>query len=310
MTTGIAVFAYDRPDHLRRVLSGLRENNISHLYVFSDGPATESERPRVREVRTIIDKIEWCRTTVIERDENLGLAESLTRGIERVFRDHDRIIVLEDDCVPAPSFVSFVRTCLDRYENDDRVMSVNGYSPPINIPDDYPYDIYFTYRNSSWGWGTWKAAWEHFEQDPFTVDELETNAPELKENVRKAGRDLFPMMQKQIRGHIDSWAVWWSFAIASRDGVCVNPVNPQIRNIGHDGSGEHSGETERYDLTISNINIPSLTFPENVFVHGTINDRYNRFISGGRTRYTKRQLANVLRRAGLWDTYKRLTNRS
>jgi hypothetical protein len=305
-STGIAVFAYNRPDHLKRVLSGLQQNDVDHLYVFADGAENKQDQQQVSSVKKIIDQIEWCRTTVTARDRNIGLAESLTSGIERVFEDHEQIIVLEDDCVPAPNFVSFMNTFLERYADDERVMNVNGYSPPIEISDDYPYDVYFTYRSSSWGWGTWRSAWEHFERDPLTIEELEQNKGELKRITDKAGKDLYPMMRNQIEGSIDSWAVWWSFAIAANDGLCVNPVDSKVRNIGHDGTGTHTGNSDKYDVDLDVTPVNELNFPQEPFVNSEINSRYNQFISSGDLNGLKLYAAKFLKISNLWEAYKKI----
>jgi hypothetical protein len=305
-STGIAVFAYNRPDHLKRVLSGLQRNNVRHLYLFSDGAKDSQDNKQVSDVRKIIDQIEWCRTTVTARDHNIGLAESLTSGIERVFEDHERIIVLEDDCVPAPNFISFINTALERYADDERVMNVNGYSPPIEVPDNYPYDIYFTYRSSSWGWGTWRSAWEHFEQDPLTVEELERKKNKLKRITDKAGKDLYPMMCDQLEDSIDSWAVWWSFAIAANDGLCVNPIDSKVRNIGHDGTGTHTGKSNKYEVDPEITSVSELNFPQEPFVDSEINSRYNQFISGGVRSRLKKYGINFLKIINLYDKYTRM----
>ncbi|WP_080505168.1 glycosyltransferase family 2 protein [Halorubrum aethiopicum] len=305
---GIAVFAYNRPDHLRRVLSGLQRNDVDHLYIFADGAINGQDQQQISDVREIIDQIEWCRTTVTAHDHNIGLAESLTSGIERVFEDHERIIVLEDDCVPAPNFVSFMNTSLERYADNERVMNVNGYSPPIEVPDDYPYDVYFTYRSSSWGWGTWRSAWEHFERDPLTVEELERKETELKQITDKAGKDLYPMMRDQLEGSIDSWAVWWSFAIAANDGLCLNPVDSKVRNIGHDGTGTHTGESDKYDVDLDTTPVNELDFPQEPFVDGEINSKYNQFINTGNRGRLKQYGVDLLQVVGLWDRYIQLRN--
>lgn len=309
MSTGIALFTYNRPDHLRQVLVQLKKNDVSHLFIFSDGPADRSERPNVREVRSIISGIDWCSTTVEAREENLGLADSITRGIDRVFADHDRIIVLEDDCVPSSNFISFMNTCLDRYADTDEVMNINGYSPPIDIPGDYDNDIYFTYRSSSWGWGTWESAWEQYEREPFTLQEFESRSNEIKNITRKAGTDLYPMMRRQLQGEIDSWAVWWSYTIAKRNGICVNPVNSKIVNIGHDGTGTHSGAVDRFEVDLDDTPPEKLSFPDQPHVVDELNLRYNRFIRGGRRNRIKRYLANTLKRIGGWNVYKQVRRR-
>lgn len=299
VSTGVAVFAYDRPNHFERVLDGLRRNDVDHLYVFIDGPQSMGDETPVTKVREIADGIAWCDTTVEARDRNLGVAKSIIAGVDRVFEDHDRIVVLEDDCVPASSFVSFARSALERYEDDTRVMNVNGYAPPIDIPDRYTHDVYFTYRCTSWGWGTWRDAWKDFEYEPLTHEELRSEARSIKRKTRKGGRDIYPMMVRQLRGEIDSWAVWWAYAIIANDGVCLNPVRSKIRNIGHDGSGRHSGESTRYDVSVKDDEIEAMSWPETVSVDDQINARYNRFIGGGRWRHLKRRVAWRLKSLGV-----------
>jgi hypothetical protein len=302
-STGIAVFAYNRPNHVRRVLSGLQRNDVDHLYIFIDGGKNKQDQKKVSEVKQVLNQIEWCRTTITSHDRNLGLAESLVNGIKRVFEDHERIIVLEDDCVPAPNFVSFMNSSLERYADDDQVMNVNGYSPPIEIPENYPYDVYFTYRSSSWGWGTWRSAWEYFERDPLSINELERRENEFKKITNKAGKDLYPMMRNQVEGNIDSWAVWWSFAIAANDGLCLNPIKSKIRNIGHDGTGTHTGESDKYDVCLDTTPINEFDFPNEPFVDSEINSRYNQFISTGDGSQLKQYGADILKVLGLWDRY-------
>jgi hypothetical protein len=303
-TTGIAVFTYDRPNHLRQVLNGIEKNDIEHLYVFSDGPADSGDADRVRAVRSIITDINFCSTTVVARDENLGVAQSITSGVERVFEDHERVIVIEDDCVPASNYVRFMQTCLDAYGDVERVMSVSGYSPPIEIPNDYPYDVYFTKRPSSWGWGTWQSAWEVFEQDPITLDEFKQNKAEVRNTVEGTGNDVLQMMKDQLMGRIDSWAVWWGYAVAKHNGLCLNPVQSKIKNIGHDEKGTHSNETEKYRVELDEMPVAELELPSNPFVNKEIHDRYIEFIGGGQWYPLKRRLADTLKKWNIWRVYR------
>jgi hypothetical protein len=293
-STGIAVFAYNRPDHLRRVLDGLQKNDVKHLYVFVDGAADEAEVESVKAVRDVVEDIDWCDTTTEFRTRNLGLADSLTSGIDRVLDENDRIVVLEDDCVPSPEFIEYMRTQLDRYADDTRVMNVNGYSPPIRIPASYRYDVYFTYRSSSWGWGTWKSAWEHFEQDPLDASEFANRSEEIRELTRRAGLDLHPMLRAQVEGEIDSWAVWWSYAIALQRGICVNPTESLVKNIGHDGTGTHTRDSERFSVSLAGSSLEEWEAPEQPFVHSVLNRRYNRCIGGGSRLWLRRWLRDLV----------------
>lgn len=307
-STGIALFVYDRPKHTKRVLNGLQQNDVEHLYIFSDGAKNSQDKRSVRRVRDVVSNIDWCKTTIISRECNFGLAESLITGINRVFEDHDQIIVLEDDCLPATNFVSFMNASLNRYANNEKVMNVNGYSPPIDIPIEYPYDVYFTHRSSSWGWGTWKSAWKHFEQNPLSITELEEKSDKIKQTADKAGSDLYPMMRNQLKGKIDSWAVWWSYTIVSNDGLCLNPVNSKIENIGFDGTGTHTGDTSKYNVDISHSAVNQLHFPDEPFVKSNINSRYNNFISGGTNNKIKKYGAKILKKIGLWNAYQYFTS--
>lgn len=276
---GIAVFAYNRPNHLQRVLENLQLNDVSHIYVFVDGPEGEDDKEEVDKVRNIVSNVNWCDKSIHFRENNIGLQKSIVSGVDRVFEDHDRIIVLEDDCVPSSDFVPFMNKCLEKYSSDKHVMNVTGYSPPIEMPEEYSYDVYFTYRSSSWGWGTWESAWKHFEQDPLSLSELKSREKEIKEITDKAGTDLYPMMRDQLKGNIDSWAIWWVYAIASENGICVNPIDSKIKNIGHDGSGTHSGESTKYHVELSNTDSNAIRFPNKKSVDTAINKRYNEYFS-------------------------------
>lgn len=303
---GVAVFAYNRQNHLNRVLERLEENDIKHLYVFIDGPQDEQDERQVTAVADTVAAIDWCATTVVRRGKNLGLAASLTRGIDRVFEDHDRIVVLEDDCVPASNFISFIRASLDRYETNGSVMNVNGYSPPIGLTADYQHDVYFTRRNTSWGWGTWKEAWEHFEYEALTLAGLEEKKSEVRQVTKPAGTDLYPMLRQQLRGDIDSWAVWWSYAIARNDGLCVNPVGSKVSNIGHDGTGTHEQNSARFDVKLNERPVKAIQWPDEPFVDERINNRYRQLVSGVDDRVIKQVGKAILARFGLLDTVRDL----
>jgi hypothetical protein len=299
--TGIALFVYKRPEHTRRVLGGLRRNDVDELYVFADGPKDGDDVDRIQAVREFVHSIDWCETHVIERDTNWGLADNTIDGINRVFEDHDRIIVLEDDDVPTPDFVDFMHQCFEEYESDDHVMSVTGYCPPLSLPEDYPYDVFFTYRDTTWGWGTWKDAWDRYERKPEEMRrQLADDPGEVRSELRKAGHDLFPILEAQLAGETDSWSVWWALAIIEYGGICVNPVESRIRNIGHDGSGVHCNDTDKYDVDVRTDRTEAdLEFPPGTDFDPDLNERYNAFHRPDRWTRTKKHVGQTLERVGL-----------
>jgi GT2 family glycosyltransferase len=169
MDTGIALFVYNRPRHTERVLEGLRKNNINKLYVFCDGKKGNEDSKNVEDVRQIVESVNWCEVEIIKSDYNRGLANSIIAGIEYIFQKHETVIVLEDDCIPDINFVKFMKLCFEKYRDNEKIMHISGYCPPIEIPTDYNYDAFFSYRPNSWGWGTWKRAWKYFNRSNIYI---------------------------------------------------------------------------------------------------------------------------------------------
>jgi len=176
------------------VLKSLQKNNISKLYIFSDRIKDERDKDSIGEVRNLIDSIDWCETEIIKSKENKELTNYIVYGFNYVLERHERVIVLEDDCVLSDNFVAFMEKCFDKYENNEKVMNITGYSLPINIPDNYPYDVYFSYRSSSWGWGTWRRAWKYFDRNKLILEEVEKSS-NLRKKINRAGEDLIPMLK-------------------------------------------------------------------------------------------------------------------
>lgn len=298
---GTVLFVYERPEHTRKVLTGLEQNDIDHLYVFADGPRPDDDREAIQETRSVVHDIDFCETEIIEREENWGIIENTLDGIEYVFDRHDQLVMLEDDDVPTPDFMTFMQRCLDEYDDNPEVMQVSGYTPPIYYPPDYEYDVYFSYRGSSWGWGTWKHAWKHYERDREMIEEWLASDPEgLCEVLDKAGEDLFPRFKHMLAGEVNSWSTWWALAIA-KHGVAVNPIESRIQTIGFDGTGEHCHPTDKFAVSLHSGRSTELRFPPTVEVHEQIHQDKINYITAGRvdraklkTKWRMKQLLHAL----------------
>ncbi len=221
------------------------------MYAFSDGPKTAAEVPAVAEVRQILQKIEGFADVEIEAStENRGLAQSVIRGVTEVLNTHGRAIVLEDDLEFSTDFLRFMNAALDAYADRPDVFSVSGYLYPIPVPPDYAPDVLLLPRASSWGWATWRDRWEKADWAAGDFAELARN-PAARQPLLRGGADLWPMLQKQQRGLISSWAVRWSLAHARHGAYGVYPRESKVRNTGADGTGTHSGNTRRYEVGLS-----------------------------------------------------------
>ena len=139
----IVLFAYNRPDCLRQTLACLRENRALLIYAFSDGPKTPEAADRVEEVRNILRSIDWCDVILCEREANLGLGVSIRTGVAEVLKEHEMIIVFEDDLICAPGAYDYLCAALRHYKDDHRVMSVTGWTHPRITPKDVGDQPYF-----------------------------------------------------------------------------------------------------------------------------------------------------------------------
>ncbi len=259
----IVLFVYNRPSHTKKTIEALKNNELageSDLFIFSDGAKSENDAQRVDEVRAYIKTIKgFGGVEVTEREKNFGLANSILSGVNHVSSLYDRVIVLEDDVITAPSFLTFMNNALEFYQTNKSIFSVSGYPYSIKIPGSYKKDVFISYRASSWGWGTWKDRWEKvdWEVKDFNSFIKDKKAQKL---FNRAGEDVTPMLKAQIWGEIDSWAIRWTYSHSKHNAYCLLPIIPLCKNIGTDSSGTHSATSQRFDVNINNNrNIIKLT---------------------------------------------------
>ena len=239
----IALFAYNRPTHIQRAVESLLANELaptSDLCIFSDGPKSPAQEAAVADVRRYSGSVSGFRSvTVVERPTNLGLANSIIDGTTRMTKEFGRVIVLEDDLVLAPHFLKYMNLALERYRDEDRVFQVSGHMFQATI--DSPDDAIFLPFVTSWGWGTWDRAWAHF--DPNATGYLEIGSdPALKRRFNlDDAYDYFGMLEAQLAGNIDSWAIRWYLSVFRQQGLALYPKKSLVDNFGFDGSGEHCG---------------------------------------------------------------------
>ncbi len=269
----VILICYNRPWHTAQVLKALLEHGIQNLYIFSDAPKSSRDVEGVLKTRELFKAIRWTKPKIIERNENYGLARSIVSAVNHVFEGHDRLVLLEDDCVPRKHFFDFMKECLERYENHDRVFGINGYTVPIaeDLLSDYPFDIYFYPRIGSWGWATWKSAWMHYEPDLRKVCE------QIKVNdidINQGGTDIPQNVQKLINGEIkDVWTLNWVLSVYLNKGYYIYPTFSQIRNIGFDGTGLHCGETHKFDNFC--VDYKPRRFPDDIIINEGLINNYN-----------------------------------
>lgn len=276
----IAIFAFKRPEHMRRMLAGLQANPeflASPLYIFSDGARNAAEQVLVDEVRQLAVDLQHPNKTVVLAPANQGLAKSITQGVTQLCAAFGRVVVVEDDLAVSASFLNYMNTALNRYADEPRVMQISGHMFPVDLKADT--DAVFMPVTTSWGWATWQRAWVHMRVTP------ELAVQKLASRRWRHQFDLqgnFPyarMLAQRLAGRNHSWAIWWYFSMFVNDGIALFPTRSLVNNEGFDGSGTHCADKDVVFSALDGVHIA--TYP-NAKVNKEAFRTYGQFLSHDR----------------------------
>jgi len=251
----VILFAFNRPSHTLKALLALAADDLAletNLYVYIDGPRNLEDKGLVDQVSLIVASISgFKRVEVIHRPINYGLAKNIIEGVSEVVSKHGKVIVLEDDILVSPAFLSFMNKGLSYFESEKRVWHISGYVEPIIT--ERSADTFLWRAMDCWGWATWEDRWKFYEKDAaklvsqFSADEI------LRFNM-EGGYDFWSQVLANLSGEINSWAVFWYATIFKNKGLCLSPYMAYTQNIGFDGSGVHCGNIEA-SHSIRNLNL-------------------------------------------------------
>lgn len=260
----IAFMIFNRPDYTQRVFEAIRRVKPKKLFVVADGPRTHGERAVCEQTRAIIDRVDWdCEVHKNYAKKNLGLKERFHTGLNWFFEYVESGIILEDDCLPHPSFFRFAAEMLEKYRGDDCVTMITGdnFLSNFQVADSYFFSRYFPI----WGWATWRRSWEKYDvsmtgwEDPANKEKLKKNysQPYMYEHVRK----IFDGVRD---GKLSTWDIQWLYACLINDGFCITPNVNLVSNIGM--AGTHSGG-DNQNLPVYDIYAKEFTHPQHIAAH-------------------------------------------
>lgn len=247
----ILLFVYNRPAHARSAVESLLKNGLaaqSHLFVYCDGARDDDARKAVEETRRFVRDITgFASLTIIERQKNWGLARNIIDGVTTQVSRYGRVIVMEDDLIVSPYFLQFMNDALEAYQDEPRVGHIQAcdFTKDPTLPDTFL--IKWT---GSWGWGTWKRAWQHFNPDgQALLRELEER--KLTRLFDFNGTYRFTrMLRRQVEGKNNSWAIRWNASLFLRDILSLNVGRSLVQNNGFDGTGTNCGSGGLYDSSL------------------------------------------------------------
>lgn len=248
----IVLFVYNRPWHTQQTIESLQQNKLSassELFIYSDAPRNGGDLRSVNEVRNYIKTVNgFKKVSIIEREKNWGLANSIIDGVTNIVNEYGKVIVLEDDLVTSQYFLTYMNEALELYANDNRVISVHGYVYPVE--DKLP-EAFFLPGADCWGWATWQRGWELFNSNgQYLLDEL-IRTKSLRSFDFNGSYPYVKMLKGQIQGRNNSWAVRWYASAYLANKLTLYPGRSMVRNIGNDNSGTHCGESISFDTLLS-----------------------------------------------------------
>jgi putative methyltransferase (TIGR04325 family) len=240
----VILFVYNRPTHTHRTLLALSANDLaqeSHLYIYCDGPKANADpeiRRKIDETRILVKSKNWCKeVTVIEKDKNDGLSNSIINGVSEILEKWGRVIVLEDDIVTGKGFLKYMNDGLEFYKEKEEVISIHGYNYPISSRG--LKDTFFLKGADCWGWATWSRGWKIFDPDAKKLyQKIVDNNFSYDFDIQNA-YPYTKMLEDQIIGKVNSWAIRWYASAFLANKFTLYPKKSLVKNIGLDGSGTH-----------------------------------------------------------------------
>jgi hypothetical protein len=250
LSTPVALIIFNRPETTAAVFGEIAKARPSKLFIIADGPRSErsKDRERCATARAVTEQVDWpCDVRRKYSETNLGCGFGPAEGIGWLFDQVEEAIILEDDCVPRPSFFRFCEELLARYRDDERIMMIGGRYSQYNVDSWSRFfdDSYaFTHHHNCWGWATWKRAWDRY-------DIRIKGWPELRDtdwlmemfddkSVQNIWREIFDRIYSSD-DDLDAWDFQWSFAMWARQGLAIKPSTHLVSNIGF---GEHATHTK------------------------------------------------------------------
>ncbi|MDJ1485270.1 nucleotide-diphospho-sugar transferase [Cytophagaceae bacterium YF14B1] len=262
LQTPVLLIIFKRLDTTEKVFEAIRKAKPVKLYVAADGPRAtkEGEAEQAQATRDIIKRVDWnCEVKTLFQDHNLGCGVGPSTAISWLFENEETGIILEDDCLPSESFFWYCEELLEKYRHDTRIMQISGVNPLLGWRKDPDYDYYFSEAGITWGWATWRRAWNLYN---YTI-------PHFQEIKDKGYIESFHFYKEKVEWMINCldeayrrlpsvswWDFQWEFTKFSNSGLSIVPNVSLVKNIGFGEGATHTFETvgfavaETKDITL------------------------------------------------------------
>ncbi len=280
LSTPVALIIFNRPDLTEIVFAAIRQAQPQQLLVIADGPRSPSEAERCRQARAIIDRVDWdCQVLTNFSEINLGCKHRVSSGLDWVFSQVEEAIIIEDDCLPDPSFFTFCERLLDFYRHDRSVIHIAGTN--ILPTADLETSFRFSRLVPIWGWATWRRAWQHNDLEMKSWPAYQkTRDLEYFGTQAQAVERVFVANYLQ---EIDSWDGQWAFSCLASGGLTILPKVNTIENLGFRADATHTKVDSNFlAAPVRSIEFP-LIHPDTQQPDRKIDEKYLEFMNGHRS---------------------------
>jgi predicted O-methyltransferase YrrM len=262
LQTPVCFIIFNRPDTTEKVFEAIRQAKPPKLLVIADGPRADrpEETEKCAAARAIINRVDWdCEVLTNYSNVNLGGRKRISSGLNWVFNAVEEAIILEDDCLPHPTFFRFCEELLDRYRHDQRIMFISGNNFQFGRKTTQ-YSYYFSRYSHCWGWATWRRAWQHYDDQMVLWPEIQRDGWLEKiivdADAQKYWANVFNAAHCEFMTH--GWDSRFLFACWIQNGLSILPKSNLVSNIGFGPEATHTKDRES---KLANMPVSAAHFP-------------------------------------------------
>lgn len=262
INTPIVFFVFNRPELTRAVLEIIINATPSKVFIIADSPRKNKldDYDKCREVLNIIDSADWnCPVFKNYSRTNLGCKLRISSGLDWVFSQVEEAIILEDDCLPNPSFFVFCEELLNKYRDDERIFTISGNNFQFGKKRTN-HSYYFSLYNHCWGWATWRRAWQHYDIE-MRLWKTIRDGNWLNDILHNYFASIYwrYKFQQTYDGKVDTWDYQWTMACWLQNGLTILPNINLVANIGF--NDKESTHTKNQNSPFANIPVETMQFP-------------------------------------------------
>ena len=290
LETPVLFITFKRPDTTEKVFESIRQARPKRLYIAQNIPKGDDPTTlkKWNDVRTIVESVDWvCDVRRLYREQYLDARTSISTAINWFFEHEEEGIILEDDCLPHPTFFRFCEELLDKYRDDTRIAMISGNNFQFGRKRT-EYSYYFSRYPHIWGWASWRRSWRNYDVDMKLWPEIR-DGEWLKDILldEKVARYWAKRIEQVYSGSIDTWDLQWMFYRWVNNELAVLPNVNLVSNIGFGHESTHTKHKSKLsEMEVSSISFP-LSHPDFV-IRDVVADSFTEYnIFSGRTIFHK-----------------------